>query len=214
MKAGAFVRLYLRCLKKAFPGAWAATWIASAIAAIACGTIAVFVTLSSALTNGLMGLVPLAVFLALMIAGPLLAALKMIHELEAQNAVLSAKLQIQAAEAPPAYREEVFEYDDRSPERRSEPIDPSDIQRVRWRWNWVRDSSGGWTPHGVEPYCTRDDCDFALTPIGDGHSPADITILKCSDCKKSILIRMGKTELYSHVLNTVKRNWRRSQPDV
>src|SRR5260370_1089505 len=69
-----FGSFYCLLLRRAFPGAWAAAWITSSVFAILGGSVAIWRPFENNTMNVLIGLLPLTVFLAIMIAGPLLAA--------------------------------------------------------------------------------------------------------------------------------------------
>lgn len=75
-------KLYWQCLQRAFPGAWSATWISSAVGTIGGGVVALAVEMPSMVMNILIAAIPFVIFAALMIGGPLIAALRMCQELQ------------------------------------------------------------------------------------------------------------------------------------
>lgn len=87
-----FATFYCHCLRRAFPGAWAAAWIASAALGIIGSSIAIFWAPFGTAMNYLVGLLPLTIFLAIMIGGPLVAAFLINRELEQQIATLNTQL--------------------------------------------------------------------------------------------------------------------------
>jgi cell division protein FtsB len=67
---------------KGFPGAWGACWISSAVATVIGGSLAFVRPFEGATMNLLVGLIPLAIFLAFMVGGPLVAAFRIQREQE------------------------------------------------------------------------------------------------------------------------------------
>jgi len=81
-KESAMWEIYKDCLRKAFPGAWNATWIIPTLLSIGGFASASFgKPFEAATMNLLLGIVPLAIFAGVMIAGPLLIALRDLKEL-------------------------------------------------------------------------------------------------------------------------------------
>ncbi len=94
MNAFGFYRI---CLNRSFSGAWAAAWISSSIFTILGASIALFWAPFGNIMNLLIGLIPLAIFVMLMIAGPLRAAFHL-HQEQAETIRKNQRLEQEGAQ--------------------------------------------------------------------------------------------------------------------
>jgi hypothetical protein len=121
-----FATFYCHCLRRAFPGAWAAAWIASAALGIIGSSIAIFWAPFGTAMNYLVGLLPLTIFLAIMIGGPLAAAFLINRELEQQIATLNTQLSKRKSE------EEIRQEQKQKYENQIDRLRPEEKAALRW----------------------------------------------------------------------------------
>jgi hypothetical protein len=90
-----FLAFALRAFTRSFHGAWAAAWIISSLASIGGAVVWFKWPLPNNVMNLLIGVIPLAAFIIVMVLGPLIASFRMYKDLEKKSSAEIATLKAQ-----------------------------------------------------------------------------------------------------------------------